>query len=321
MTFSIVIPAYNGSEFIEKTILSALRQTRMPDEIIIHDDNSRDSTRLICEQYKSKVKYFFNNEGPSGFVNGWNKAISLATCEYISILHQDDILYPTFLEETEKTLKANHGIRHLFSLVDYINEKDELINTIEPSIRKEFKNEVEVLSANMYLKAYQRNYNGMPHIHRCPGVVTHRSIFENGCTYNPQAGHIADDDFFYRVGQFTPVVGIMKPLAAYRIHHDSETGKVTSTELVRRLAHDYVFQVKQWQNSNFTDKLDKYYFEYWALNYIFQLIYFAFKLNNKVLIHESFLLYKSFKVLKLNNIHFIQRFKLKLISILFSWKH
>ena len=46
-TFSIVIPTYNGADFIEQALLSALNQTRKADEIIISDDNSdRKSTRL-----------------------------------------------------------------------------------------------------------------------------------------------------------------------------------------------------------------------------------------------------------------------------------
>lgn len=320
MTFSIVIPAYNGAKFIERAINSALSQTRIPDEIIVHDDNSTDSTRAICEQYKQKIKYFLNTEGPSGFVNGWNKSIALATSEFITLLHQDDILYPTFLEEAEKALKHNQDVRHLFSLVDYINEEDDLIHATEPIIRKVFKNKIEVFKGNTYLKAYQQHYGKIPHLHRCPGVITHRTIFEDGCLYNPDAGHIADDDFFYRVGQFTTVIGIMTSLAAYRLHNESETGKTTNIELVRRLAHDYIFQSEQWHTSGFADKQDKRYFEYWAYKYLFRLIYFSYKLKDDDLIKESHLLYKRFKTLKLDNKNFVGYIKLKIISLLFILK-
>ena len=319
MTFSIVIQAYNGSKFIEKAILSALHQTRKPDEIIVHDDNSSDSTRQICQKYFPEIIYYFNPDGPSGFVNGWNKAISFAKSDFIAILHQDDLLYPTFLEEAEQALMSNSDVRHLFALCDYIGADDEVTKQRSESVLKgDISEETIKYNGKEYVKTYQKTYNGMPHIHRCPGVITHRSIFEDGCLYNPKAGHIADDDFFYRVGQFTNVIGIMKSLAAYRIHVDSETGKIGNNELVERLAHDYIFQVKQWQNSIFLDNKDKYYFEYWAIKYLFQLFFYASKTSNKEKRINAEILYQEFRQLQFSNTHFKELFKLKLVRKFFK---
>ena len=48
MTFSIVIPTYNGKDFVEQTILSVLKQTRRADEIIISDDIYLYCIKMIC---------------------------------------------------------------------------------------------------------------------------------------------------------------------------------------------------------------------------------------------------------------------------------
>lgn len=76
MTFSIVIPTYNGEKFVAQAIESALAQTRPADEVIISDDNSTDGTLRVCEHYKDRLKIFVNCKGPSGFVDGWNNAIA-----------------------------------------------------------------------------------------------------------------------------------------------------------------------------------------------------------------------------------------------------
>lgn len=317
MTFSIVIPAYNGEKYVEKAILSALNQTRKPDEIIVHDDNSNDTTRQICEKYSKEIAYYFNKDGPSGFVNGWKRAILLAKSEFVAILHQDDLLYPTFLEEAEQALTLNPDIKHLFALCDYIQEEDLITSSGESAILNGVKSAKLIrYSGQAYAKAYQKNYNGIPHIHRCPGVITQRMIFENECNYIIEAGHIADDDFFYRVGQYTPVIGIMKSLAAFRIHPGSETGSIGKINLVKRLADDYIYQVKQWQNSNFLDEKDKFYFEYWAIKYLFQLFVYAFKASNKEKKKNAELLYQEFKLLKLSNGHFKELLKLKIARII-----
>jgi glycosyltransferase involved in cell wall biosynthesis len=267
MTFSIIIPTYNGELFVEECILSTLNQHRMPDEIIVSDDNSTDRTLEICEKYVDKIKIFKNVNGPSGFVNGWNNAIAKASCDYISILHQDDVLDADFLTEMEKLAQENPNVLHLFSTCNYINEEGEIIGVSFPETDKVLR-----YTGLEYVKAYQNL--GSPHIHRCPGVITHRSIFKEA-QYNPAAGHIADDDFFYRVGQYTDVVGILKPLASYRMHKDSETGSLGNTALVKRLLDDYTFQVEQWKNSSFMDENAYSYFVHWACKYCKRLIIFS----------------------------------------------
>jgi len=318
-TISVVIPIYNGEKYIERAILSTLSQSRKPDEIIVHDDNSTDSTLRICEKYISEIKYYFNPDGPSGFVNGWNRAIALATSDFIVILHQDDLLYPTFLEEAEQALNKNPDVRHLFTLCDYIGEDDIITNQGEEAILNgKITEKIIRYTGQDYVKAYQKSYNGIPHIHRCPGVITHRSIFEAGIKYNPEAGHIADDDFFYRVGQYTPVIGIMKSLAAFRIHEDSETGKIGDVKLVTRLAQDYIFQVNQWYHSNFLDNIDKSYFEYWAIKYVTRINYYAFKTKNKQLKQSASQLINKLEHLKFVRSHIFSRTKLYFLKLL-NW--
>lgn len=271
MTFSIVIPTYNGADFVAQAIESALNQTRPADEIIVSDDGSTDDTMNIVKEYGDKIKVFRNPNGPSGFVQGWNNAISHATMDFISILHQDDLLAPTFLEEAEKALTQYPKVKHLFVPCNYIDETGMVIST--PSF---CDNTVKYYSGKQYVKAYYTL--GNPHIHRCPGVITYRDIFKV-CTYRPKAGHIADDDFFYRVGQFTDIIGLMKPLASYRMHSKSETGHIGDIELSKRLLHGYDFQVKYFKENTLFDGEDRYYFRYWKLKYFQHVLGYFCKLN------------------------------------------
>lgn len=251
MTISIVIPTYNGERFVEQAIRSVLNQTRQPDEIIISDDNSEDNTLKICSQFSDKIKIFTNPQGPSGFVNGWNNAIAHTTCEFISILHQDDILAPTFLEEIEEAHKLYPDVRHLVSVCNYIDENGDII-------RKSTHITGDVKKYRGYEYAEIYTIRGYDHINRCPGVVTHRDIFKV-CKYRPEAGHIADDDFFMRVGNYTDVVCIHKPLAFYREHNASETGHLDYLEINLRLLRNHSFQISEFKNNPIlTDKTKDY---------------------------------------------------------------
>lgn len=270
--FSIVIPTFNGADFVEEALLSALSQTRAADEIIISDDNSTDATLKICQKYTDKIKIYTNPKGPSGFVNGWNNAISKATGDFISILHQDDILHPDFLKEIEKALEIYPDVKHLFVPCNYIGEKGECLQ--EPNY---CTGEIKKYNGREYVRAYQTI--GKPHIHRCPGVVTHRDIFKE-CTYRKEAGHIADDDFFYRVGQYTEIVGVLKPLASYRLHQKSETGHLSNNILIQRLADDYIYQLSQFHNNTVFDDIALEYFKRNAIHFSFNELFMGIKYQN-----------------------------------------
>jgi glycosyltransferase involved in cell wall biosynthesis len=245
MTISVVIPSCNGSAYIEQTIVSALDQQRLPDEIIVSDDNSSDNTLDICRKYTDRITIYTNPSGPSGFVNGWNRAIAHARGEYICILHQDDLLSPKFIRTAIDTLTQFPTIRHLFCTCHYIDASG---NATGLSYKEPSTSALVQFSGQQYFLAYQQK--GDPHIHRCPGVITHRSIFEQ-CCYEPMAGHIADDDFFYRVGMYTDVIGIMEPLASFRLHERSVTGGLEDAGLAGRLMNDYIYQCRQWKDHPF----------------------------------------------------------------------
>lgn len=292
MKLSIVIPTYNGEKYIKETLISILNQTIAADEIIISDDGSTDNTISIIHSIfddfnktsSIDANYIIklNPAGPSGFVNGWNRGISFATGDFISILHQDDLLEPEFIKNFKTAYQRYSQVRHFFVPCNYIDNNGNIIHRFTPP-----QSGLVLYTGNKYMKAYQKCYGIFPHIHRCPGVVTHRAIFEQGCLYNSYAGHIADDDFFFRVGKFTDVVGIMEPLVAYRLHDLSETANIGDLKLVSRLANDYLYQIKQWRGSDFIDATAMEYFFYHALKYKNRLLAYGIKKNKPELIVEG----------------------------------
>lgn len=269
VSFSIVIPTYNGERFIAQTIESALHQTRPADEIIISDDNSSDSTLDICRKYGDNLKVFSNPTGPSGFVNGWKKAIGHAGSDYICILHQDDLLYPTFLEEIENAIRIHPDSLHFFTPCERIDENNHLISSPNDLCN----GKTIRYSGKEYAEAYELSPG---HLHRCPGVVTHRDIFKI-CSYREEAGHIADDDFFLRVGNYTDVVGVMKPLAAYREHSGSETGHLSFLVLNKRLLDDYHYQLSHAKENPLLSEKIISYFKLWRRKSCHRLIIFGIR--------------------------------------------
>jgi glycosyltransferase involved in cell wall biosynthesis len=236
---SIAVPVRNGEKFLEQTLHSALSQTRHANEIIVVDDASVDCSAEICKSSKwsGKIKYYLN-EIPTGFVNAWNRAAGKTSGDYVSILHQDDLLHTEYLFHVEKALQYYPQVKHIYTACNYIDEKgDIIVMPPEPYSLKPV-----IYSGKQYAKNYFKGVMNNRHIHRCPGVTTSLDLLLNECSYRKEAGHIADDDFFLRVGAFTDVVGISQPLACFRIHSMSTTSKVDLLTL--KLAQDYLFQLR-----------------------------------------------------------------------------
>jgi succinoglycan biosynthesis protein ExoO len=92
MTVSVVIAAYNSELCIERALMSAVRQTSPPAEIIVADDCSTDNTHAKVEAFAVhwptvKLLRMPRNRGPSA---ARNAAISVASGEWIAILDADD---------------------------------------------------------------------------------------------------------------------------------------------------------------------------------------------------------------------------------------
>lgn len=93
---SVVMPVYNAEKYIGIQLKSILKQTLIPDEIIICDDSSTDSTckqiQKIVDQsakYKKIVK-LIKNTNRLGMNRNFEKAVSLSNGEYIFLCDADD---------------------------------------------------------------------------------------------------------------------------------------------------------------------------------------------------------------------------------------
>lgn len=96
---SVIIPVYNASKFLSKTLDSVINQTLPSDEIIIIDDGSTDNSLDIIEKFKNKhatVKvYTQKNSGPSVTRN---RGVEYANYEWVCFVDADDLLHPQRLE-------------------------------------------------------------------------------------------------------------------------------------------------------------------------------------------------------------------------------
>lgn len=106
---SVVIPCYNGAEYIEKCLKSIINQSYTNLEIILVNDGSTDNTEEIVSVFlgDSRIKYIKQENG--GEAEARNTGIRASEGEYIGFVDADDYIDPQMYDKLYKAIKNNNA--------------------------------------------------------------------------------------------------------------------------------------------------------------------------------------------------------------------
>ncbi len=105
---SVIIPAYNGENFIAGAIKNIREQNYASLEIIIIDDGSTDGTAEVIAGFKDTVRYVYQpNRGPAA---ARNRGILMSSGDAIAFLDVDDLWSPNALHRHAGYLAANPSV-------------------------------------------------------------------------------------------------------------------------------------------------------------------------------------------------------------------
>lgn len=217
---SIVIPAYNASNYLAEAIDAALAQTYKNFEIIVINDGSKDNdaTERIALSYGDKIRYFSKENGGSS--SALNMGIANMTGEWFSWLSHDDLYIPEKLEKQVSymqslNLNSEELSRHVFfSASEIIDAKGSVIRAYDKKKAFKIANKVNSLPHNGYLIAEPTIYN----FHGCSCLVN-KKVFEEIGAFDEKLRLINDWDLWYRIySSGYKLHYIPEPLVRGRIH-------------------------------------------------------------------------------------------------------
>ena len=114
MRFSIIIPAFNAENSIERALNSIKNQTFEDFEALIIDDGSIDNTANLCKnfiEYDQRFKYHF--QANAGVSAARNRGIDYAKGEYLVFLDSDDAYRSSYLSILNQAIET-HGYLNNF---------------------------------------------------------------------------------------------------------------------------------------------------------------------------------------------------------------
>ena len=197
---SIVIPAYNASNYLAEAIDSALAQTYKNIEIIVINDGSQDdgATRAVALSYGEKIRYFEKENGGSS--SALNMGLANMTGEWFSWLSHDDLYVPEKLEKQLAymallNLGEDELSKHIFfSASELIDADGHLIHSSSIKKTRKIADKIKSFPHNGHLIAEPTVYN----FHGCSCLV-HKDAFSKVGVFDENLRLLNDFDFWFRL--------------------------------------------------------------------------------------------------------------------------
>ncbi|WP_397363336.1 glycosyltransferase family 2 protein [Olleya sp. R77988] len=108
---TLLIATYNWPKALELVLLSVLKQSQLPDEIIIADDGSTEDTKLLIDSFKTQfsipVKHIWQVDNGFKKAHILNKAVAQSSGEYIIQVDGDCIMHHHFIKDHLQFVKDN----------------------------------------------------------------------------------------------------------------------------------------------------------------------------------------------------------------------
>lgn len=138
---SVIVPVYNVERYLDRCIQSIINQNYKNIEIILIDDESTDSSGVICDGYKdSRIKVFHKKNEGLGLSR--NYGINISTGKYILFVDSDDYIDKDMLDNLYKDMIANNSDTVIGGFKRVYSEKKE--KYINPYAGNLFKDDMVV---------------------------------------------------------------------------------------------------------------------------------------------------------------------------------
>lgn len=209
--FSIIMPVYNVSDFLEEAILSVLNQKYQNIQLIIINDGSTDGSQIIAEKFaKQDNRIIIINKENEGLSVARNVGVDVATGDYIFFMDSDDIIREDLFMIIYQRLHEN--MENVFMIgYEQFNEKTTYIGK---TIDTNYYTNSQIMHA--ILSGKLENF-------ACQFVINKTVLSKNDLKF--KAGVLFEDiDWTARfLSKIDSIYYINKPLYKYRVRLTSIT--------------------------------------------------------------------------------------------------
>lgn len=218
--WSVMIPTYNRTKYLEQTLKSVLAQAPSPEEMqieVVDDCSTEDDPEpLVKEIGQGRISFYRQPHNVRQFSN-LNTCIQRARGHWVHILHDDDLVQPGFYSCLRASLENNSTVGAAFSCFSLIDEesREKFVWPTERNTPGILENWVERIAVEPQIQT--------------PAIVVRRKVYEEIGGFNPELLWVADWEMWQRIAAYYPVWYEPQPLACYRMHAKAITSQIKKT--------------------------------------------------------------------------------------------
>lgn len=247
---SIIIPVYNGANYVRRAIDSALNQTYKNIEVIVVNDGSTDKTDDIVRSYGNRVRYYKKENG--GVATALNLGIQKMRGQYFSWLSHDDEYHPEKIEKQVKLAKKyddNTIIVSNWLIIDQYN------NILE----KKYISHIIEKYPTAFLAFDRKTW-----LNFCALLIP-KSIFEEYGNFDETLKTTQDYDFLFRISQKSKFKILEDHLLFSRAHPEQgclsiknalDDSDIIHYNIISSLSHK---EIMEYFNNNIDDMYEVFY--------------------------------------------------------------
>ena len=247
LTISIAMCTYNGEKYLQEQLDSIVNQSRLPNELIVCDDNSSDQSISILERFSVLAPFsvrIFKNQANMGSTKNFEKAITLCEGDIIALSDQDDVWHDDKLKLIEEVFNSSKQVGAVFSNGNIVSEDlSSLGHTLWDTYDFREKNRIKFLNG----KAFELILN---HNVITGATLAFRSSFRNKILpISPLWVHDSWIAFLFSI--ISSIKFIDKTVIEYRQHKNQQIGgiekKFTEQIALSHSVTDYSVQIQQYK--------------------------------------------------------------------------
>jgi len=215
--WSVMIPTYNCADYLRHTLNAILAQDLGADLMqieVIDDCSTQDDPKQVVEEVGKGRVSFYQQPQNVGYIKNFNTCLQRSRGQFVHLLHGDDYVSDKFYEKMQQLFEQHSEIGAAFCRHFIVDESG---------------NQLHVSSLELEQSGILPNWVDKIAIFnqfQPPAMVVRREVYEQIGGFDSRIACCGEDwEMWLRIAAFYPVAFEPEPLASYRSHTSSLTGR------------------------------------------------------------------------------------------------
>lgn len=219
--WSVMIPTYNCVGYLRETLASVLAQDPGPEVMqieVVDDHSTRDDPAAVVEELGRGRVSFYQQPENVGYIRNFETCLQRSRGKLIHLLHGDDCVRDGFYRKMQRAFDENPEIGAAFCRHIIMDEHGhwQIITWLEQPESGVLSNWLERITVEQRIQT--------------PSIVVRRDVYERLGGFDRRLSCCGEDwEMWIRIAAHYPVWYEVEPLAMYRMHSASLTGRSART--------------------------------------------------------------------------------------------